>query len=85
MVIYFQRDNKRKSKRYAVNAQLALADIYKDYERIYFPHNLDFRGRVYPLPLLNPQGTDFCKSLLEFADDCSFGRFRGSLVSYPRC
>ena len=57
MVIYFQRDNKRKSKRYAVNAQLALADIYKDYERIYFPHNLDFRGRVYPLPLLNPQGT----------------------------
>ena len=34
MVIYFQRDNKRKSKRYGVNAQLALADIYKDYERI---------------------------------------------------
>ena len=73
MVIYFQRDNKRKSKRYAVNAQLALADIYKDYERIYFPHNLDFRGRVYPLPLLNPQGTDFCKSLLEFADGAPLG------------
>lgn len=73
MVIYFQRDNKRKSKRYAVNAQLALADIYKDYERIYFPHNLDFRGRVYPLPMLNPQGTDFCKSLLEFADGAPLG------------
>lgn len=73
MVIYFQRDNKRKSKRYAVNAQLALADIYKDYERIYFPHNLDFRGRVYPLTLLNPQGTDFCKSLLEFADGAPLG------------
>lgn len=73
MVIYYQRDNKRKSKRYAVNAQLALANIYKDYERIYFPHNLDFRGRVYPLPLLNPQGTDFCKSLLEFADGAPLG------------
>lgn len=73
MVIYFQRDNKRKSKRYAVNAQLALADLYKDYERIYFPHNLDFRGRVYPLPLLNPQGTDFCKSLIEFADGAPLG------------
>lgn len=73
MVLYYQRDNRRKSKRYAVNAQLALADIYKDYERIYFPHNLDFRGRVYPLPLLNPQGTDFCKSLIEFADGAPLG------------
>ena len=73
MVLYFQRDNKRKSKRYAVNAQLALADLYKDYERIYFPHNLDFRGRVYPLTQLSPQGTDFCKSLLEFADGHPLG------------
>lgn len=73
MVLYYQRDNKRKSKRYAVNAQLALADLYKDYERIYFPHNLDFRGRVYPLTQLSPQGTDFCKSLLEFADGHPLG------------
>lgn len=73
MVLYYQLDNKRKSKRYAVNAQLALADLYKDYERIYFPHNLDFRGRVYPLTQLSPQGTDFCKSLLEFADGHTLG------------
>lgn len=73
MVLYYQCDNKRKSKRYAVNAQLALADLYKDYERIYFPHNLDFRGRVYPLTQLSPQGTDFCKSLLEFADGHPLG------------
>lgn len=73
MVIFYQLDNKRKSKRYAVNAQLALADLYKDYERIYFPHNLDFRGRVYPLTQLSPQGTDFCKSLLEFADGHPLG------------
>ena len=56
-----------------MNAQLALADLYKDYERIYFPHNLDFRGRVYPLTQLSPQGTDFCKSLLEFADGHPLG------------
>lgn len=73
MVLYYQCDNKRKSRRYAVNVQLALADLYKDYERIYFPHNLDFRGRVYPLTQLSPQGTDFCKSLLEFADGHPLG------------
>lgn len=73
MILYYQLDNKRKSKRYAVNAQLALADLYKDYEHIYFPHNLDFRGRVYPLTQLSPQGTDFCKSLLEFADGAPLG------------
>lgn len=38
-------------------------------ERIYFPHNMDFRGRAYPMhPYLNHLGSDFCRSLLTFAD-----------------
>lgn len=41
---------------------------------IWFPHGLDFRGRVYPLPQdLNPQGDQFCKALLEFAEGKSLG------------
>lgn len=46
-------------------------DIAKSYigDTIYFPHNYDFRGRVYPIPvLLSPQGGDAVKSMLLFAN-----------------
>ena len=34
----------------------------------YFPHNVDYRGRVYPLPsFVNPQSDDLGRSLLLFA------------------
>lgn len=34
----------------------------------YFPHNVDYRGRVYPLPaLVNPQGDDLGRNMLLFA------------------
>lgn len=34
----------------------------------YFPHNIDYRGRVYPLPaLVNPQGDDLGRNMLMFA------------------
>jgi DNA-directed RNA polymerase len=37
-------------------------------EVIYFPHNLDFRGRAYAVPAtLNPQGPDEARGLLTFA------------------
>jgi DNA-directed RNA polymerase len=33
----------------------------------YFPHNIDFRGRAYPIPPhLNHLGNDMCRSLLMF-------------------
>ena len=36
---------------------------------LYFPHNLDFRGRVYPIaPYLNRMGADLARSLLVFAE-----------------
>jgi DNA-directed RNA polymerase len=35
----------------------------------YFPHNCDFRGRIYPLSaFLQPQGNDVARGLLTFAD-----------------
>lgn len=35
----------------------------------YFPHVLDFRGRMYPIPVeLNPQGEDLARGLLTFAE-----------------
>lgn len=55
------------SGRLAVMFTVSLARKYKNYPAIFFPHNLDTRGRAYPLPaFLNPQGADYCKALLEF-------------------
>lgn len=57
-----------RSKAVQLMGLFALADRFKDEAAIYFPHNLDFRGRVYALPsVLNPQGDDRAKSLLTFA------------------
>lgn len=63
-------ENRRhRSKRIAVDRMLQVAKMFKDRDRIYFPHNMDFRGRVYAMPLfLNPQGSHYAKGLLQFAD-----------------
>jgi DNA-directed RNA polymerase len=46
-----------------------IAEDYAEYDRIYFPAYVDFRGRVYYNgSFLNPQGCDFAKALLEFAE-----------------
>lgn len=55
------------SRRAKVGTILRTAQQYACYESIYFPHQLDFRGRVYPVTSLSPQGEDFVKALLEFA------------------
>ena len=51
------------------NQMLGLATEFKGADRFYFPHKLDFRGRMYPIPaVLTPQGTDLSRGLLEFAE-----------------
>jgi DNA-directed RNA polymerase len=58
-----------RAKREGFMRKLGLAVELKDKPGIWFPHALDFRGRVYPLPQdLNPQGDDIAKALLEFRD-----------------
>lgn len=40
----------------------------------YFPHNMDFRGRTYPIPPhLNHLGQDLCRGLLIFAEGKPLG------------
>jgi len=57
------------SKRLSVIYTLQIARKFQPFHEIFFPHNLDVRGRAYPLPaFLNPQAADFGKSMLEFAD-----------------
>jgi len=68
----------RKSKRILVYRSLGVAEQYAKYDRIYFPHSLDFRGRVYPVSQwLHPQGSDSVKGLLEFADAKPIGKDQG--------
>lgn len=49
---------------YALNT----AHKFKLFSHLYFPHQMDFRGRLYGVPQLNPQGPDFMKGLLHFAE-----------------
>lgn len=55
----------------AISARLAIAtaERFAADDAIYFPHQLDWRGRAYPMPShLQPQGADLAKALLVFAD-----------------
>lgn len=56
------------SKRLAALRCIKQAERFVD-ETLYFPCNLDFRGRVYTYPTtLSPQGSDLAKGLLTFAE-----------------
>ena len=40
----------------------------------FFPHNVDFRGRTYPIPPhLNHMGSDFCRGILTFDNGKALG------------
>lgn len=57
------------SRRIATAKTFWVAGMYEEFSAIYFPHQYDFRGRVYCVPAyLNPQGTDLSKGLLTFAE-----------------
>ena len=63
-------DNTRvSSRRLRVLRVLWLAETYENYGRIYFPYQIDYRGRLYAIPeYMNPQADDMGKALLEFAE-----------------
>lgn len=54
------------SQRCFQNFQLEIARALRD-KTFYFPHNVDFRGRAYPIPpYLNHMGADHCRGLMIF-------------------
>lgn len=61
------------SNRCFQNFQMEIAKAYLE-ETFYFPHNVDFRGRAYPIPpYLNQMGADNARGLLLFADGRELG------------
>ena len=62
-----------RSQRCFLNFQLEVARAYLN-ETFYFPHNVDFRGRAYPMaPFLNHMGADNARGLLRFAEERILG------------
>lgn len=68
MVEIIHKENQRKGKALRAVMILKVAEDFAKYDSIWFPMNIDFRGRVYPIPTgLNPQGDDMTKALLQYA------------------
>ena len=62
------------SKRLATAKTIWLGKKFEDETEIGFPHQFDFRGRMYPVPAyLNPQGPDLSKALLKFSNSKPLG------------
>lgn len=69
----YRKETVRRSRRLAVEFQLEQAKKFSEFDRIWFPYNTDFRGRVYAIPSFCPQGTDLTKGLLLLADPVPMG------------
>ena len=53
--------------------KLDIAERFR-HDAFYFPYNVDFRGRAYPLPPnLNHLGSDVCRAVLQFAEPKRLG------------
>ena len=56
-----------------IQYRLSIANKFKD-EVCFFPHNIDFRGRVYPIPPhFNHMGGDLVRSMFMFAEGKPLG------------
>jgi DNA-directed RNA polymerase len=64
-----EKNAEQLSKSKAFNSMLGVAKRFKDEPAFYYPYQLDWRGRAYPVGLyLQPQGNDAQRGLLQFAD-----------------
>ncbi|KAL8251163.1 hypothetical protein R6Q59_034856 [Mikania micrantha] len=69
-----KENRERYSQRCDVDLKLTVARKMKDEAGFFYPHNLDFRGRAYPMhPHLNHLGSDLCRGVLEFAEGRPLG------------
>ncbi len=70
-----QTNRELHSQRCDFAIKIEVAREMRNEERIYFPHNVDFRGRAYTMHAhLNHIGSDFCRGILKFADAKPLGR-----------
>lgn len=71
----YQIDNKRKAKYLSVYRTINTAEMYKDFDKLFFVYTMDSRGRVYAKSdTISPQGDDFQKGLIRFAEGKPLGK-----------
>jgi DNA-directed RNA polymerase, mitochondrial len=64
----------QRSLRCSAMLKLDQAEKFKNFDEIYFPYNMDFRGRAYPVPPhLSNVGSDLCRGMLVFAEEKPLG------------
>ncbi|KAG5532655.1 hypothetical protein RHGRI_027078 [Rhododendron griersonianum] len=70
-----KENSERHSQRCDIELKLSVARKMKDEDGFFYPHNLDFRGRAYPMhPYLNHLGSDLCRGILEFSEGRPLGK-----------
>jgi DNA-directed RNA polymerase len=69
----YRLEKVRRSRWQKQDFTLSQAKKFADFERIWFPYSLDFRGRIYADTIFSPQGSDLDKGLLLLADPCELG------------
>ncbi|KAK4689779.1 hypothetical protein P7C73_g327, partial [Tremellales sp. Uapishka_1] len=68
-----QQQRKNHSERCKFNYNIEIARSFVN-DTFYIPHNMDFRGRAYPIPPhLSPVGDDLCRGLLTFGEKKPLG------------
>ena len=68
MEMRIKDEQRRVSKFLRALRTVKTAERFKDYHAIWFPCNMDFRGRVYPIPTFSFQGDDLTRGLILMQD-----------------
>lgn len=64
-----RRVQENRGRRVLASKTMWLADKYRDAPGFHYPHQVDFRGRMYPVPFfLQPQGDSLARGLLSFKE-----------------
>ncbi|SOO46334.1 RNA polymerase [Yersinia phage fPS-50] len=69
----YRMEKSRVSRRMSMEFTIAQANKFSQFKTIWFPYNMDWRGRVYAIPMFNPQGNDMTKGLLTLAQGKPIG------------
>ncbi|HEX8579110.1 MAG TPA: DNA-directed RNA polymerase [Allosphingosinicella sp.] len=79
----YAENERQRGKRLVTLQKMWVAEKLAHFPAIYFPHNIDFRGRVYPIPQAgpHPQDGDLGRSLLEFAQGVALGETGGKWLA----
>nr|XP_018265754.1 DNA-directed RNA polymerase, mitochondrial [Kwoniella dejecticola CBS 10117]OBR87912.1 DNA-directed RNA polymerase, mitochondrial [Kwoniella dejecticola CBS 10117] len=73
MKMVMGQQRKDHAERCKFNYNIEIARSYLN-DTFYLPHNMDFRGRAYPIPPhLSPVGDDLCRGLLTFGSKKPLG------------